>query len=181
MPKVINFFCYWYRISFHFLALLSSVYWRVTLKWGRHLFQSKNTCSSLFPGTQELFSRTVETAKIRSETVLFYQNLKFVNVFDLLICFDLRNTWLLFTVPYVKKEILIIQFIHILGWKFVIKLAARMVWCVKNHSVVSGNKKGSQQNSRMFKDISITDYSGNQYHTKTWMLAWEKHSIRRVR
>ena len=131
MPKVINFFYYWYRISFDFLALWSSVYWRVTLKWVRHLFQSKKACSSLFLGTQELFSRTVETAKIRSETVLFYQNLKFVNVFDLLICFDLRNTWLLFTVPYVKKEILIIQFIHILGWKFVIKLAARMVLCVK--------------------------------------------------
>ena len=40
----------------------------------------------------------------------------------------------------------------------------------KNHSVFSGNKNGSQQTSRMFKDVSITDYSGNQYHTKTWML-----------
>lgn len=95
------------------------------LKWKLKAF------SGLFPGSQKLFSRTARNVKIRSKTVLFYQNLEFVNVFVLSICLNLRNTWLLFTVPYVKKEILIIQFIHILGWKFVIKLAARMVLCVK--------------------------------------------------
>lgn len=160
MPKVINFFCYWYRISFHFLALSSSVYWRVTLKWGRHLFQSKNTCSSLFPGTQELFSRTVETAKIRSETVLLYRNLKFVNVFDLLICFDLRNTWLLFTVPYVKKEMVIIQFflfeIEICSQNSCTHGLMQRSW--KFHLVT---KMNHSKNLEFFKDVIITDHSGN--------------------
>ena len=122
------------------------------LKWKLKAF------SGLFPGSQKLFSRTARNVKIRSKTVLFYQNLEFVNVFVLSICLNLRNTWLLFTVPYVNRDPNYPVYPY-LGLKFVIKIATHGVLCIKNQKAFSGDKVDHSKVLELFEDVNITDKS----------------------